>query len=138
MTILRVTGGGWPRTLKSGVVKHIEVHLHLHRWEREGRLKRNFTIKWKWMDGRRIVRTKNFGISLKPNKTARFDWRCKDPFTGKVSTLHHVAARIKAGLLGRKDMDGRWGDHNNGWNGWETLDWRKLRVIDEHTDRDCG
>ena len=137
MVIITVEGGGWPKALRNGSTKELEVHLHLQRWVRDGPLRRNFTIKFTWYRDGRMLRTRDLGISLKANKTRRMDWRCRDPFTGRVSTLHAVAARIKEQRYGVHDMDGLWGDHNNRWGGWSTLDWSKLRTIHANTDEDA-
>ena len=91
-------------------------------------------MRWESQSGQ-LLREKQLGLTLKPNKTARFDLSCGDPFTKEQSTLHRVAVKVKFGPGSLKNSKA---DHNAGWGRWGTLNWRKRPLSYNLPDRDCG
>ena len=84
------------------------------------------------------MKWKKFGMSVQPNKQTRRDWRCRDPFSGKVGQWVFVAVRIKEGKCAPDDMDGLEADHNMDHSNWKTLDWTKILFLPKGTDPSRG
>ena len=58
----------------------------------------------------------------------------RDPWTRQYTPLVRVAAKIKKKGWRPGVMDHMWGDHHNGWAGWDKLNWSKVRLIPEGSD----
>lgn len=139
--MLVYAGGVFPKYIEStGQTLDLVARVHKRVWIKESMLKRNFTLEYRWSFGGKVVLTRPLSVRVvKDKRGRRWNHECWDPIDQKKSTLHALGARIKRRRCNRGGMVGWVGDHNNSWQGWDKLDWGRLRLkASGSPDADAG
>ena len=68
-------------------------------------------------------------LTRKLSKGARWEQYCWNPLLQENTSLVRLACMMKYETYTSTEMEGLWGDHNNGDGGWDSLDFSKIQVV---------
>ena len=68
-------------------------------------------------------------LTRKLSKGARWEQYCWNPLLQENTSLVRLACMMKYEIFTSTEMEGLWGDQNNGDGGWDSLDFSKIQVV---------